>query len=194
MGWRQFLSWGSFFPGVSACVRLTENPHSELSTVCRDPEKPAAWIEWALTQWQHARGSVCVYIQCCWRTSFLWVYTESALCYMVEFLSEWAVLYICTVELLEKPAPLMASGEWSCTVLPSRLNSLVLCSLQSIFALSHCCPEWDGVSRGDHPLSVQQYILVCSCKAPGSEACDCNVEKLLCFHLKVQDVHFYWNS
>lgn len=36
-------------------------------------------------------------------------------------------------------------------------------------------------SSGHHLLSAHQYILVCSCKAPGSWARAYNVEKPLCF-------------
>lgn len=74
---------------------------------------------------------------------------------------------VCPVELLEEPAPLTASGDEAG---PSHLLDWTpwYCALWSICALSHCCPEWGDVSRDHHPLSVHRFILVCSCKTPGS--------------------------
>lgn len=115
-------------------------------------------MEWAQNEWQPPWGSVCVYIQCCW----LWAYTESALCFRLEFFIEWAVLCVCPVELLEEPASLTASGDAAGR---SRLLDWTpwYCALRGIYALSHCCPEWGDVSRAIilyQFLGIFWYVLV----------------------------------
>lgn len=126
-----------------------EAPSSEESLVCFRLSEPAQGAFYSAQrfrelscldgvgsdQWQPSGGSVCVYIQCCWHTSLLCAYTESALCFRLEFLIEWAVLCVCPVELLEEPAPLTASGDEAG---PSRLLDWTpwYCALEHLCSLS----------------------------------------------------------
>lgn len=163
----------------------------------RDSEQAAVWIEWAQTQW-HTNLRVFLYLYPILSTHFISVglYRFS---FMLHVKSPLLKELFCVFVLWScyrshwywwsSLCALLARRGWSWTVLPSRLNSLVLCSVKHLCSCFPHSVRW--YSRGHHLLSAHQYILVCSCKAPGSWGWAHNVEKLHCFHLKGQDVRCY---